>query len=105
MAHLAYAQTLQYAAAVERAGTFYPPEVIRQLEGFEYDNIGMGAESMRGCDHQAQRDVPVVRGLPESEQAEGQYFEIINVTSRDELGYACDAGPAAECELGEYGDE
>ena len=104
-AQLAYSQTLMYAAAVERAGTFYPPEVIRQLEDFEYDNIGMGAETMRGCDHQAQRDVPVVRGLPESEQAEGQYFEIINVTSRDELGYACDAGPAAECELGEYGDE
>jgi ABC-type branched-subunit amino acid transport system substrate-binding protein len=104
-AQLAYAQTLQYAAAVERAGTFYPPEVIRQLEGLEYDNVGMGPETMRACDHQAQRDVPVVRGLPEAEQSEGQYFEIINVTSRDELGYACDAGPAAECELGEYGDE
>jgi ABC-type branched-subunit amino acid transport system substrate-binding protein len=104
-AQLAYAQTLQYAAAVERAGTFYPPEVIRQLEGYEYSNIGMGSETMRACDHQAQRDVPVVRGLPESEQSAGQYFEIINITSRDELGYACDAGPAAECELGEYGDE
>jgi len=30
-AQLAYSGTLQYAAAVERAGTFYPPEVIRQL--------------------------------------------------------------------------
>jgi ABC-type branched-subunit amino acid transport system substrate-binding protein len=104
-AQLAYSQTLQYAAAAERAGTFYPPEVIRQLEGFEYSNIGMGEETMRACDHQAQRDVPVVRGLSESDQSEGQFFEIINVTSRDELGYACDAGPAAECELGEYGDE
>jgi len=104
-AQLAYAQTLQYAAAVERAGTFYPPEVIRQLEGYEYSNIGMGPELMRACDHQAQRDVPVVRGLPEGEQQEGRYFEIINVTSRDELGYSCDEGPAAECELGEYGDE
>jgi len=104
-AQLAYSQTLQYAAAAERAGTFYPPEVIRQLEGYEYSNIGMGAETMRACDHQAQRDVPVVRGLPESEQSAGQYFEIINITGRDELGYACDAGPAAECELGEYGDE
>jgi ABC-type branched-subunit amino acid transport system substrate-binding protein len=101
-AQLAYAQTLQYAAAAERAGTFYPPEVIKQLEDYEYDNIGMGAETMRKCDHQAQRDVPVVRGLPESEQSSGQYFEIINVTSRDELGYGCDAGPAAECELGSY---
>ena len=104
-AQLAYSQTLMYAAAVERAGTFYPPEVIRQLEDFEYSNIGMGEETMRACDHQAQRDVPVVRGLSESQQSEGQYFEIINITSRDELGYACDAGPAAECELGEYGDE
>ncbi len=54
-AHLAYAQTLQYAAAVERAGTFYPPEVIKQLEDYEYSNIGLGEELMRGCDHQAQR--------------------------------------------------
>jgi ABC-type branched-subunit amino acid transport system substrate-binding protein len=104
-AQLAYAQTLQYAAAAERAGTFYPPEVIRELEDYEYDNIGMGAETMRGCDHQAQRDIPVVRGLPESEQSEGQFFEIVNVTSRDDVGYGCDSGPAAECELGEYGDE
>ncbi|SDZ85921.1 ABC-type branched-chain amino acid transport system, substrate-binding protein [Haloplanus vescus] len=105
VAQLAYAQTLQYAAAVERAGTFYPPEVIRQLEDYEYNNIGMGEEMMRGCDHQAQRDVPVVRGLPESERSEGQFYEIVNITSRDNLGYACDEGPAAECELGEYGDE
>ncbi|QGX94644.1 hypothetical protein EI982_07485 [Haloplanus rallus] len=105
VAHLAYAQTLQYAAAVERAGTFYPPEVIRQLEDYEYDNIGMGSETMRACDHQAQRAVPVVRGLPESEQRTGQYYELIDLTSRDELGYGCDEGPAAECELGEYGDE
>jgi ABC-type branched-subunit amino acid transport system substrate-binding protein len=104
-AQLAYAQTLQYAAAVERAGTFYPPEVIRELEDYEYDNIGMGAETMRGCDHQAQRDIPVVRGLPAAEQGEGRFFEIINVTSRDDVGYGCDSGPAAECELGEYGDE
>ncbi|WP_411968154.1 ABC transporter substrate-binding protein [Haloferax sp. YSSS75] len=101
-AQVAYAQTLQYAAAAERAGTFYPPEVIKQLEDYEYDNIGMGAETMRGCDHQAQRDVPVVQGLPGSEQEAGVYYEIVNVTSRDDLGYACDAGPAAECELGPY---
>jgi ABC-type branched-subunit amino acid transport system substrate-binding protein len=101
-AQLAYAQTLQYAAAVERAGTFYPPEVIRQLEGYEYDNIGMGPEVMRECDHQAQRAVPVVQGLPEGEQQQGQFFEIVNLTAADQLGYACDEGPAGECELGPY---
>ncbi|RDZ32017.1 branched-chain amino acid ABC transporter substrate-binding protein, partial [Haloferax sp. Atlit-47N] len=67
-AQLAYAQTLQYAAAAERAGTFYPPEVIRELEDYNYNNIGMGEETMRACDHQAQRAIPVARGLPESEQ-------------------------------------
>ena len=101
-AQLAYAQTLQYAAAVERAGTFYPPEVIRQLEDYEYDNIGMGPEIMRACDHQAMRAVPVVKGLPEGEQDQGTFFEIVNVTERGEVEYACDAGPAAECELGPY---
>ncbi|MFC7138916.1 ABC transporter substrate-binding protein [Halosimplex aquaticum] len=104
-AQLAYAGTLQYAAAVERAGTFYPPEVIRELEGYEYDNIGMGQEKMRKCDHQAQRAIPVVKGLPESEQEDGNYFEIVDLTSREDVGYACDEGPAAKCELGEYGDE
>ncbi len=101
-AQLAYASTLMYAAAAERAGTLYPPEVIKQLEGHEYDNIGMGSETMRECDHQSQRAVPVVRGLGPDEQSEGQLYEIINLTSREDLGYACDEGPAAECELGSY---
>ena len=105
VAQLAYAQTLQYAAAVERAGSFYPPEVIRQLEGHEYDNIGMGPETMRACDHQAHRAVPVVKGLSEEDQQQGQFFDIVNLTPRDQLGYACDEGPAGECELGPYGDE
>jgi ABC-type branched-subunit amino acid transport system substrate-binding protein len=101
-AQLAYASTLMYAAAAERAETFYPPEVIKQLEGHEYSNIGMGPETMRACDHQAQRAVPVVQGLGPNERSEGQFYEIVNLTSREELGYACDAGPAAECELGSY---
>src|SRR6056297_1438184 len=101
-AQLAYAQTLQYAAAVERAGTFYPPEVIRQLEDYQYNNIGMGEETMRACDHQAQRAVPVVQGLSQEEQQQGQFFEIVNLTPRDSLGYGCDEGPAGQCDLGPY---
>jgi ABC-type branched-subunit amino acid transport system substrate-binding protein len=104
-ARLAYTQTLLYAAAVERAETFYPPEVIRQLEGVQYDNAGLGAETMRKCDHQAQRDVLVVQGASQEEQTDQKLLNIVNQTSQDQLGYACDAGPAAECELGEYGDE
>jgi ABC-type branched-subunit amino acid transport system substrate-binding protein len=104
-ARLAYVASIQYARAVERAGTFYPPEVIRALEDFEFSGMGLGDETMRGCDHQAQRDVLVVQGLPSGEQTESRLLEVVNQTSNDQLGYACDAGPAAECELGEYGDE
>ncbi len=37
----------------------------------------MDQETMRKCDHQAQRAVPVVKGLPKSEQKSGKYFEIV----------------------------
>lgn len=59
--------TLQYAAAVDRADTFRPPDVIRALE--DYGCVaGIGREKKRGCDQQAVRPVPGVRGFPESAQ-------------------------------------
>ena len=104
-ARLAYTQTLQYSAAVERAGTFYSPEVIRQLEGLDYSGYGLGEETMRACDHQSQSDVLVVRGLDRDSQTEDKRLEVVSQTPRDDIGYACDAGPSAECSLGDYGDE
>jgi ABC-type branched-subunit amino acid transport system substrate-binding protein len=102
-ARLAYTQTMQYAAAVERAGTFYPPEVIKQMEDYEYNNAGLGEENMRACDHQAFRDVLVVRGKPASErESSDDLLEIVNQTPRADIGYDCDSGPAAECKLGSY---
>jgi ABC-type branched-subunit amino acid transport system substrate-binding protein len=102
-ARLAYTQTLQYAAAVERAGTFYPPEVIRELEDYSFNNAGLGEETLRECDHQAVRDVLVVQGA--EDQSEDRLLSITSQTPADEVAYGCDEGPAAECELGEYGDE
>lgn len=107
-ARLAYSGTMLYAAAVERAGTFYPPEVIRELEGYEWDNGGLGEEVLRACDHQAMRDILVVRGLSAAEQdpTAGRYWEVVEQASYpDQVGYGCDSGPAAGCELGAYGDE
>jgi ABC-type branched-subunit amino acid transport system substrate-binding protein len=106
-ARLAYTATMLYAAAVERAGTFYPPEVIRELEGHEYDNAGLGEEIMRECDHQAMRDILVVQGNSAEEQDEtGNFWEVIEKSAYpDDVGYECGNGPSAECELGEYGDE
>jgi ABC-type branched-subunit amino acid transport system substrate-binding protein len=61
-AQTCYVQTLLYANACENAGTFYPPEVIKQLEGFEFDGMGNGATEYRAEDHQCFKNVLVVRG-------------------------------------------
>ncbi len=61
-AHTCYVQTLLYANACEMAGTFYPPEVIKALEGFEFDGMGNGKTLYRAEDHQCFKDVLVVRG-------------------------------------------
>jgi len=61
-AHTAYVQALLYADACERAGTFYPPEVIKALEGFEFEGMGNGKTLYRAEDHQCMKSVLVVRG-------------------------------------------
>ncbi|KAA9397155.1 ABC transporter substrate-binding protein [Haloarcula sp. CBA1130] len=96
-AHIAYTQTLQYASAVERAGTFNPLDVIGELEGHEYD-AGLGPQTLRACDHQAMRRVPVVKGKPEVQQSYGTYYGLVGEPA--DVQYACDSGPAANCSLG-----
>ena len=61
-AHTCYVQALLYANAVEMAGTFYPPEVIKKLEGFKFDGLGNGPTEYRATDHQCMKDVLVMRG-------------------------------------------
>ena len=61
-AQTCYVQALLYADACERAGTFYPPEVIKALEGFEFDGMGNGPTLYRADDHQCFKDVLVVQG-------------------------------------------
>ena len=63
-------QVLLYADAVERAGTFYPPEVIKALEGYEFDGLGNGPTLYRADDHQCFKDVYVVKG----KDAAGVFF-------------------------------
>jgi len=61
-AHTCYVQTLLYANAAEMAGTFYPPVLIKTLEGFQFDGTGNGQTLYRAQDHQCFKDVLVVRG-------------------------------------------
>jgi len=97
-AHTAYVQALLYADAVERAGTFYPPEVIKALEGFEFDGMGNGPTLYRAEDHQCIKNVLVVRG---NENPTNQ-FDVLNIVEevpRDTVAYdpaifGGDLGPA-----------
>ena len=61
-AHTCYVQTLLYANAVEVAGTFSPPGVIKALEGFKFDGMGKGPTDYRAADHQCFKKVLVVQG-------------------------------------------
>ena len=97
-AHTAYVQALLYADAVERAGTFYPPEVIKALEGFEFDGMGNGPTLYRAEDHQCMKSVLVVRG---NENPTSQ-FDVLNVvkevgrdvTTYDPAMFGGELGPA-----------
>ncbi len=107
-AHTSYVQTLQYADAVERAGTFYPPEVIRQLEDHSVAGIGPGVCDYRACDHQAFHDVFVVKGKsPSARTNEYDLLDTVRQVPKEEITYECGAvdRPGEPGELGEYGDE
>ncbi len=102
-AQTAYVQTLLYGNAVERAGTFYPPDVIKALEDFEITGIGPGKVLYRGCDHQAFHGILVVRGKgPKEMESEYDLLEIVEQVPRENIGYKCDHFPG---ELGPYAPE
>jgi ABC-type branched-subunit amino acid transport system substrate-binding protein len=77
-AHTCYVQALLYADACERAGTFYPPEVIKKLEGFKFDGMGNGPVEYRAADHQCFKDVFVVRGKDKPSNK----FDLLQVEKR-----------------------
>ncbi|MEP4191615.1 MAG: substrate-binding protein [Sneathiella sp.] len=85
-AHTCYVQTLLYANACEMAGTFYPPEVIKSLEGFKFDGMGNGATEYRAEDHQCFKDVLVVRGN-ENPTSQFDLLNVVEQTPRSQVEY------------------
>lgn len=88
-AHTCYVQTLLYADAVERAGSFQPCAVVEALEDFSFDGMGNGPTLYRGSDHQCFKDVVVVRGK-ENPENEFDLVEIVEVTPVEQVTYAPD---------------
>ncbi len=85
-AHTCYVQTLLYADAVTRAGSFNPCAVSEALEGFEFDGMGNGPTLYRAEDHQCFKDVLVVRGK-ENPENEFDLLEIVEVTPVEQVTY------------------
>ena len=100
-AHTCYVQTLLYADAVNRAGSFNPCAVSEALEDFEFDGLGNGPTLYRGADHQCIKDVLVVRG---KENPDGPYdlLEIVDVTPASAVTYdpAIFGGDLGSCNPG-----
>jgi branched-chain amino acid transport system substrate-binding protein len=99
-AQTAYVQAILYANACETAGTFYPPEVIKALEGAEIEGIGPGKALYRAEDHQCFHDILVVKGKAPSERAnEYDLLEIVQQVPRADIEYPVDTFPG---DLGPY---
>ncbi|WP_172296792.1 substrate-binding protein [Pseudoruegeria sp. HB172150] len=98
-AHTCYAQTLIYADAVTRAGSFNPCDVAAALEGYEFDGLGNGPTLYRADDHQCFKDVLVVRGA-ENPEDEFHLVEIVEVTPVTQVTYPPDHPMFAGGDLG-----
>ena len=101
-AHTCYCQTLLYADAAQRAGTFRPSGVGAALEGFEFDGLGNGPTLYRAEDHQCFKDVLVVKGK-ENPTSKFDVLEVVEVTPRAQVEYPQDMADV-KGELGPYND-
>ena len=114
-AQTTYAQTILYADAVQRAGSFNPCAVVEALEGgdsslpgidspankgFLFDGLGNGRTLYRSADHQCFKDVLVVRGK-QNPQSEFDLLEVVEVTPAAQVWYEPDHPMFAGGSLGE----
>ena len=87
-ANNAYMQFAIWARMVSEAGTFYPPDVIKQYEKGEKFHSTVGEVYFRAEDHQLVRPVVIVKGkAPKDMKNKEDYWEVIEVRS----GRAADA--------------
>jgi len=81
-----YIQMLVWADAVERAGTFYPIEVIKALEAGHKVNSIYGEVYYRGDDHQMVRPVPVMVGKKPSEmKGPEDFFQVLELVPGEQV--------------------
>jgi branched-chain amino acid transport system substrate-binding protein len=96
----AYMSFAMWAEAVERAGTFYPPAVIKAFEAGQHIQSMVGEVWMRGADHQLVRPVVIVRGKKPADMKNPEdFWEVLEVVPGEALMQKPDA---FGCNLGNY---
>ncbi len=81
-----YLQMLVWADAVERAGSFYPIDVIKALEGEHRLNSIYGEVYYRAGDHQLVRPVPVMVGnKPDEMKGSEDYYRVLELVPGDQV--------------------
>lgn len=101
-AHVGYSQTLIWAAAVERAGTFYPVDVIKTLEASRSQpfDSSLGKVWFRAEDHQGVRPVPVVVGkAPSAMKNAEDFYDVVDLVPGEQ---AISPPDMFGCHLGSY---
>ncbi|VTU26095.1 substrate-binding protein [Variovorax sp. PBL-E5] len=99
-AYIAYLNTVLWADAVERAKTFYAPEVIKAYEKGVKRQGPVGEVWFRGEDHQGVVNFPIVRGKkPADMKAKSDFFDIVTVVNGADV-----VAPVGllGCKLGSY---
>ncbi|CAN5412191.1 ABC transporter substrate-binding protein [soil metagenome] len=96
----AYMQIAMWADAVERAKSFYPPDVIKAYEAGAKVQSMVGEVEFRGADHQLVRPVVITRGKKPGDMKNPEdFYEVVDVVAGGPLMQAPDA---FGCKLGNY---
>jgi branched-chain amino acid transport system substrate-binding protein len=99
-ANNAYMQFAMWADMCERAGSFYPPDVIKAYEAGHHIDSTVGDVHFRAADHQLVRPVIIVKGkAPSAMKNPEDFWEVLEVVPGAPLMQAPDA---FGCHLGDY---
>src|SRR3954463_14680808 len=99
-ANNAYMSFAFWADAVENAGTFYPPDVIKSFEAGRKLQSTVGEVYFRKEDHQLVRPVIIVQGKKQSDMKNKEdFWEVVEIVPGGPLMQKPDA---FGCNLGDY---
>ena len=84
--YLGYMSAREGLQAIDRAGTTSVGDVIKALEGHEFDPLKGGKGYWRPWDHQAITDVAVIEAIPEKDWSyPDQYFKVLKLVDGDSV--------------------